>query len=189
MNRPLQWSSTLSDNATVTLPGQEPVAVQHRTLTGQEATLLADYKRWLHARKLTQELFCPVCRETRTAPIEIAYAEGGEIGLICPHRLTVSAGPPTASLRPVDISNVKQLVVTLGPRSPLDDATVRLSFGEAALLRAYGSFLRLHGWLEALRCQNCDDVGYRNGCKAVVTDSAIDIQCRHRHLLYRGSTD
>jgi hypothetical protein len=89
----------------------------------------------------------------------------------------------------VEIADTKQLIITLGPRSPVDDQTVRISSGEAALLRAYGSFLRLHGWLEALRCKTCDDQGYRSGCKASVTATTIDIQCRHRHLLYRGSTD
>lgn len=64
----------------------------------------------------------------------------------------------------------------------------RLTDAEAAMLRAYKKILQRYGYKEALWCQTCEDDGDSAGCRAYVTDSTIEILCRHRKLYFRGSS-
>jgi len=58
----------------------------------------------------------------------------------------------------------------------------------ALLLRRYKRFMEAHALKEKLYCNKCAEDGRAEGCKAVVTDGKIEIQCRCTRRYYRGQS-
>jgi len=59
---------------------------------------------------------------------------------------------------------------------------------DAKTLRAYKKILMKYGYREELWCKTCEEQDDAHGCRAYVTDSKIEILCRHRRLFFRGAT-
>ena len=59
---------------------------------------------------------------------------------------------------------------------------------DARLLRQYKKILAKYGYKEALWCKTCEDEGDGAGVRAYVTDSTIEVQCRHRRRFFKGAT-
>ncbi len=66
--------------------------------------------------------------------------------------------------------------------------TVILTGAEAMLLREYKTFLRRHGYKEALYCDRCWERNLAHGCEAYVTADRIGIRCRCRFTYFQGQT-
>ena len=173
----------------ITQPGaNEPTVGEHVELLAADASILADYVRWIRKRDYEQKLYCPKCWDEKTPPTDIQVCANGELGIICPHRLTIFHGRVPLSNIAQSADDQKPTSLVLAHLADSTPATV-LARWEAELLRSYKAVLTKHRYLEALWCGKCFSAGYHNGVKVVVTDAAIDLRCRCRHLLYRRSTD
>ena len=178
--------------AVIKLAGESEASVGiYVELLPSEAAILGEYFRWLRKRDYQQRMHCLTCWEERTTkkpdPIEISFAEGGELGLVCRHRMTMFHGrvPLSAISHGADDARPSGLIIAhLGDAIP----TVKLASWEVELLLAYKGFLKTHRYVEGLHCGKCFQSGNDDGVAAVVTEQGIDIRCRCRHLVSRGLT-
>ncbi len=176
--------------AIIKLEGHDEASVgAYVELLPSDAAILGEYYRWLRKRNYQQKMHCLDCWNERATkkpdPIEISFAEGGELGLVCRHRMTMFHGrvPLSAISHGADDARPSGLIL-----AHLADAipAVKLAPWESELLWAYKAFLKAHRYIEGLHCGKCFQKGYPDGVTAAVTETSIDIRCRCRHLLYRG---
>lgn len=180
----------LPDTTSIITPAGavSPITVPTFILSQPEAILLRDYLLWLHHRQLSAKVFCPECWDERSEPSMIDTNEQEHaIGIYCAHRLLIYSGnmPPFTREYEDDASKLWKPTdggILLADQVP----TVNMTDDESKVLRQYRRFMIDRHVKEALYCQTCWDRNLYDGCRATVSDGAIDIICRHVHLRHRG---
>lgn len=166
------------------------VLVPTTVLSRREAELVRDYKVFLEARQLQEELYCPSCFQSGQPGATIKLGEN-QVGILCPDRLLFYTGPLAPAARFDDLlATPPPVLTTLDRELTLTDVIPeeRLLPLEAQLLRAYREFLEKHHLREAVTCTTCWANGQSEGCRSYVTPDAVGIICRHRRLMFIGQT-
>lgn len=151
-------------------PNNEPINRPATSLSMDEARLIRAVDRMSAVRRMHVEILCSSCWDNNPAKKMAAEVTPTEIHLICEHRQLFYIGETPLATR-TDMR--------------LDDS---ISYEEARILRGFDKALSMHGLLAAYYCHDCDQNGVHNGMRVALTDSSIDMQCRHRILRHRGQS-
>jgi hypothetical protein len=63
-----------------------------------------------------------------------------------------------------------------------------LSLDDAKMLRAFDKFCQTRGLRVAFYCNGCFDGNLADGMRGGIDSHNIGLQCRHRQIVYLGST-
>lgn len=155
------------------------IALPAFLFSAADQRIIRTYRTWLNASKLQPQLFCGHCWDVTPGDQIAVGVSPHDITMVCRCRLRYGNGE--TPFMPLPAVSPPAILAGVLPEIPL-------SIEVARLFRTYKRVLQQFQLKEALRCLNCWGLGLWDGCRGIVLDNSILIECRCCKRTYMGPT-